>query len=113
MRTRASNSLLFSEPTAAAENDGCLIEFLATDTFVRSKGIRLMLMLGFLCITASSSQGATPNILWFVVDDMSPHFSCYGRVSCRHLSLIDWPRKAPSSLGPMSQRRCAPLVGPH
>ena len=26
-------------------------------------------------------QSAIPNILWFVVDDMSPHFSCYGETT--------------------------------
>jgi arylsulfatase A-like enzyme len=28
--------------------------------------------------TPAFTQSAIPNILWFVVDDMSPHFSCYG-----------------------------------
>lgn len=31
--------------------------------------------------TTSQSQAAQPNILWFVVDDMSPHFSCYGETT--------------------------------
>jgi len=44
---------------------------------------RLMLLLAALCVLrcgavqAAPAQGR-PNILWFVVDDMSPNFSCYG-----------------------------------
>ncbi|RLT03623.1 MAG: hypothetical protein DWI23_05495 [Planctomycetota bacterium] len=41
--------------------------------------MRLILSLLFspFCI-AHSAISAQPNILWFVVDDMSAHFSCYG-----------------------------------
>jgi hypothetical protein len=28
--------------------------------------------------TATASAASKPNILWFVVDDMSANFSCYG-----------------------------------
>lgn len=31
-----------------------------------------------LFITAKTSAADRPNLLWFVVDDMSPNFSCYG-----------------------------------
>lgn len=33
------------------------------------------LLLGLHCCTAAAQP---PNVLWFVVDDMSPNFSCYG-----------------------------------
>ena len=38
------------------------------------------LLLSFLLPLALGSQlhAARPNILWFVVDDMSANFSCYG-----------------------------------
>jgi len=42
------------------------------------KLIRLFL---FALATTFSAQAAQPNILWFVVDDMSPHFSCYGETA--------------------------------
>ena len=37
----------------------------------------LSLLFSPFCI-AHSAISAQPNILWFVVDDMSAHFSCYG-----------------------------------
>lgn len=37
----------------------------------------LALLLSFLALSPLA-QAAQPNILWFVVDDMSAHFSCYG-----------------------------------
>lgn len=42
-----------------------------------------MILLAVLCVlSGGAAQSATakdrPNILWFVVDDMSPNFSCYG-----------------------------------
>ena len=41
------------------------------------------LLLSFLLPLASCTQlqAAQPNILWFVVDDMSPNFSCYGETA--------------------------------
>lgn len=36
------------------------------------------LLLTALCFLSASPSSAAPNILWFVVDDMSAHFSCYG-----------------------------------
>lgn len=37
-----------------------------------------------LCILCRSSSAAEkPNILWFVVDDMSPNFSCYGETTIK------------------------------
>jgi len=38
-----------------------------------------------LFLNAAVAEEIRPNILWIVVDDMSPHFSCYGE------SLIDTP----------------------
>ncbi len=35
-------------------------------------------ILPILCAAAASAAPLRPNILWFVVDDMSPDFSCYG-----------------------------------
>lgn len=34
-----------------------------------------------LVVLAPFTTHAQPNILWFVVDDMSPHFSCYGETT--------------------------------
>lgn len=45
-----------------------------------------MRMLGcaLVCAAAvSASAGSRPNVLWFVVDDMSPNFSCYGETAIR------------------------------
>jgi len=42
------------------------------------KSILLALFLSSLIIRAPSLAAERPNILWFVVDDMSPSFSCYG-----------------------------------
>lgn len=38
---------------------------------------RLLICL-FSVVSATLFAESRPNILWFVVDDMSPHFSCYG-----------------------------------
>lgn len=38
---------------------------------------RLLLLLSF-CPLPSTFAADRPNVLWFVVDDMSPHFACYG-----------------------------------
>ncbi len=42
----------------------------------------LVLLLAAVCVLGANAQTAPakdrPNILWFVVDDMSPNFSCYG-----------------------------------
>lgn len=40
--------------------------------------MRVFLLLFCLFAIPHTSFSAPPNILWFVVDDMSPHFSCYG-----------------------------------
>jgi len=39
-----------------------------------------ILLFGILCaaLNAFAAAPARPNILWFIVDDMSAHFSCYG-----------------------------------
>ena len=42
------------------------------------KTLVLALLVSTFVIRASSSAAERPNILWFVVDDMSAHFSCYG-----------------------------------
>jgi arylsulfatase A-like enzyme len=39
----------------------------------------ILTLLSSFCILHSSFS-AQPNILWFVVDDMSPHFACYGEM---------------------------------
>ncbi len=45
----------------------------------------LLLPLALACAggAASDVTPPRPNILWFVVDDMSPHFSCYGERAIR------------------------------
>jgi arylsulfatase A-like enzyme len=40
--------------------------------------MRALLFLFSLLWLAPTHGTAAPNVLWFVVDDMSPHFSCYG-----------------------------------
>ena len=41
--------------------------------------LRLTLVAGFLSLFVLSHEAAEhPNVLWIVVDDMSPNFSCYG-----------------------------------
>jgi arylsulfatase A-like enzyme len=37
-----------------------------------------LLFLAFLCLPSIAFAAPQPNILWFVVDDMSANFSCYG-----------------------------------
>jgi arylsulfatase A-like enzyme len=49
---------------------------------------RLSLLLAILALAttalvAAPPATARPNILWFVVDDMSPNFSCYGETAVR------------------------------
>ena len=45
--------------------------------------VRLLLLTG-LCLLAPAAQAADrPNIVWILVDDMSPHFSCYGETTIR------------------------------
>jgi len=39
------------------------------------------LLLALLAIASPAFSQQPPNILWFVVDDMSAHFSCYGETS--------------------------------
>lgn len=43
--------------------------------------LTLLFTLSLALTQSASSQSAPPNILWFVVDDMSPHFSCYGETT--------------------------------
>ncbi len=43
--------------------------------------MKFLCFLLFTFATLSSTQAAPPNVLWFVVDDMSPHFSCYGETA--------------------------------
>jgi arylsulfatase A-like enzyme len=43
--------------------------------------MKFLCLLFFTVIALSSTQAAPPNVLWFVVDDMSPHFSCYGETA--------------------------------
>lgn len=46
--------------------------------------MRLILLFGLLMAFLAQSDACAanrPNILWFVVDDMSPNFSCYGETS--------------------------------
>lgn len=42
-----------------------------------------LILLALCAITPSAFAQPKPNILWFVVDDMSAHFSCYGETSIR------------------------------
>ena len=44
------------------------------------KHLIFFLALALLAISPPA-HSAQPNILWFVVDDMSPHFSCYGETT--------------------------------
>ncbi len=41
----------------------------------------LLLIAGILIAPLSAQQTTRPNILWFVVDDMSANFSCYGETT--------------------------------
>ena len=45
---------------------------------------------------ALSHAGAAerPNVVWIVVDDMSPNFSCYGETVFRRRMLIAWLLRA-------------------
>ncbi|HCN28128.1 MAG TPA: sulfatase, partial [Verrucomicrobiales bacterium] len=43
--------------------------------------MRHLLPLTLLTFLPLLSSARAPNILWFVVDDMSPHFSCYGETA--------------------------------
>ena len=43
-------------------------------------GRQLSLVL-FLLIAGKGKGESPPNVLWFVIDDMSAHFSCYGEKS--------------------------------
>lgn len=43
---------------------------------------RLLISL-LLCFTAAGRAADRPNIVWIQVDDMSPHFSCYGETTVR------------------------------
>ena len=35
----------------------------------------------FVCVTASAALSEKPNIVWVIVEDMSPHFGCYGETT--------------------------------
>jgi len=39
------------------------------------------LLLAFACLVGRADETARPNILWIVLDDVSPHFSCYGEMA--------------------------------
>ena len=45
------------------------------------------LILLLVAMVSTSTAEDRPNILWFVIDDMSANFSCYGAVSYTHLTL--------------------------
>ena len=45
------------------------------------KSSLLRLLLSVLALGTAQAVAARPNILWFVVDDMSPNFSCYGETT--------------------------------
>ncbi len=45
-------------------------------SFVKGMVTRIVFLLFFLFLSAPAAE--RPNLLWFVVDDMSPNFSCYG-----------------------------------
>jgi len=47
----------------------------ATQIVIESTMTRILLILGLL--GGSLPAAESPNILWFVVDDMSANFSCY------------------------------------
>lgn len=44
---------------------------------IRASPVAGSLILG-LAISVSAAEFERPNVLWFVVDDMSANFSCYG-----------------------------------
>ena len=76
MSTRASRRHTFSE--AATAKADFQRDVVAKRVSSLSNGIRKFGLIALFLCTAVSSGAASPNILWFVVDDMSPHFSCYG-----------------------------------
>lgn len=43
--------------------------------------MRLLLLLCLLIAASARAAGPRPNVLWFVVDDMSANFSCYGETA--------------------------------
>jgi len=43
--------------------------------------MRLLLLLFLLLSASARAAGPRPNVLWFVVDDMSANFSCYGETA--------------------------------
>ena len=44
---------------------------------------RLLFFASLCALCGQSSAAEKPNILWILVDDMSPHFSCYGESAIR------------------------------
>ena len=45
------------------------------------KMVRQLSLVLFLLIAGKGKAESPPNVLWFVIDDMSAHFSCYGEKS--------------------------------
>jgi arylsulfatase A-like enzyme len=46
---------------------------------MKSMTLRIICVLGALCLNVCSAfAGERPNVVWFVIDDMSANFSCYG-----------------------------------
>ena len=45
------------------------------------KFLNLLVLVFTLWLTSLAHGGERPNILWIVIDDMSPNFSCYGETT--------------------------------
>ena len=68
----------------------------------------LWLIMPILIFAPEISGAPRPNILWFVVDDMSANFSCYGeKLDRRRRTSIGWREKGRSSATRSSRRRFA------
>src|SRR5262245_26243044 len=52
---------------------------------MRSRLLALLIACSFwlVCPTAFAADSTKLNIVWILVDDMSPHFSCYGETTIR------------------------------
>lgn len=49
---------------------------------MKSMTLRMIPVLGVLCLSVCSAfAGERPNVVWFVIDDMSANFSCYGETT--------------------------------
>ncbi len=65
------------QPTSASGKQLPLLRFLQRTV------LALLLAIPSADATETNTKPARPNILWFVVDDMSPNFSCYGETAIK------------------------------